>query len=455
MNYKGKKIAVLGFGVEGESAVDFLLKSDAIVTVFDEKKRKKDLVIDFSKLEKMGVKFIYGKFNKFDGYDYLIVSPGIRLDRPEIKQAKKYGAIITTATNIFMGPVPCATIGVTGTKGKGTTSAMITEILKASRIDAYLGGNIGIPALDFLDKLNAKSMVVLELSSFQIASMEKSPNIAVILMTTSEHLDFHKDTDEYVESKANLIKNQKKGDSVIYNIDYKNTRKIGESVDPRLVNKYEVSLKGKVQVGAYVKDKYIYFSSGTRLEKIIKCSDIFIPGKHNWENVCAAVVVAKIFNIPNKNIVKAVKMFKGLPHRIEYVREVGGVNYYDDSFSTVPETAIAAINAFDQPKVMILGGSSKNSDFNKLGEVISQSKSIRGIVGIGKEWDEIKKFITDSSRQEVVEGCKDMKEMVEAARKLAKSGDVVVLSPACASFDMFINYKDRGDQFKEQVKLLK
>jgi UDP-N-acetylmuramoylalanine--D-glutamate ligase len=185
-------------------------------------------------------------------------------------------------------------------------------------------------------------------------------------------------------------------------------------------------------------------------ERILPVTKLHLPGKHNWENAGAAIAAAKTVGVKISSIQHVLETFSGLPHRLEKVGDINGITYYNDSFSTTPETAIAAIKAFDKPKVLILGGSSKNSDFTELGKVISESASIRGIIGIGQEWEKIK-LIIQSEKFKVIEGCKNMKEIVEAAKNLAQPGDVVLLSPACASFDMFQNYKDRGEQFKKEV----
>lgn len=467
LNFRNKRVAVLGFGVEGQSLVRFLLDKQAKVTVFDEKKTQAEIVTEFREFTAQDVPYVFGPFGELKKFDMIVVSPGIRFDRREIIEAQKSGVTVTTATNIFMDLCPCQVIGVTGTKGKGTTSSLIAEMLKNDGRDAYLGGNIGTSPLDFLDKLTQASVVVLELSSFQVFNMTKSPHIAVIIMVTSEHLDYHKDTAEYVLAKANLLKYQSKNDEVVINVDYPNSLKIGGSTGK---DYWQVSTKSKVKRGVFVKDEEIYWTDGIKTEKIIDCKNIFIPGKHNWENVSAAIAAAKLTGVSNSSIIRTIELFKGLPHRIEFVREITGVKYYDDSFSTVPETAIAAIVAFSQPKVLILGGSSKNSDFTELGKVICQSNSIRAIVGIGVEWDRIKNCVRASERQRkrketgdkrqdyngicIIEECKDIKEIVAAARKVAQPGDVVLLSPACASFDMFKNYKDRGEQFKNEVNKL-
>jgi UDP-N-acetylmuramoylalanine--D-glutamate ligase len=449
----GKKhAAVVGFGVEGHSAAAFLLAHGYKVTVFDEKKSREKAASSFGPLKEQGASYVHAPFSDFAGFTLIVVSPGVRIDRPAILEAKRRGSEVTTATNIFMDRVPCPVIGVTGTKGKGTTSALITEMHKAAGRDAHLGGNIGTPPLDFLEKLTPESVVVLELSSFQLMTIRKSPHIAVILMVTSEHLDYHRDTDEYVDAKAGIVRFQGSDDYTVVNIDYPNSVAVsGLSGNTPI----EVSTRDQVDYGCYATQSDIIWAEHGDIVKVAKVSDIFIPGRHNWENVCAAVAVAKLSGISNKAIRKVIQEFRGLPHRIEFVREAGGVRYYDDSFSTTPETAVAAIHAFDQPKVIVLGGSGKGSDFTELGKTIAQSDSIRAVIGIGAEWPRIKMKIAHPAQEvTVIEGCRTMPEIVDAARSVSEPGDVVIMSPACASFDMFKNYKDRGDQFKSAVREL-
>jgi UDP-N-acetylmuramoylalanine--D-glutamate ligase len=443
-----KNIAILGLGVEGQSVVKFLQKNEAKITVFDEKQTGiTDEIIQ--NLKNQGVKYLPGLFPDLSGFDLVVVSPGIRPDIPVLLNAKAKNIPVTNATNIFMELAPCKTIGVTGTKGKGTTSTLIYEMLKANKMDAYLGGNIGLPPLEFLDKLTPESVVVLELSSFQTFTMTKSPNIVVILMVTSEHLDYHKDTDEYILAKANLLRHQTHEDQIVVNVDYPNSKKIGDMSGK---DYWQVSTNEMVKHGVCVIGDSIQFINGNKHQDVVISKDIYIPGRHNLENVGAAVATGKIIGIPVPIMRRVITSFKGLIHRIEFVREIGGVRFYDDSFSTTPETAIAAINAFSEPKILILGGSSKNSDFTELGNVIRNSRSIRAIIGIGEEWKRIKTSIKGlESRIKVKEGCNNMKEIIDTVKKLSKPGDVVLLSPACASFGMFKNYKDRGEQFKKCI----
>jgi UDP-N-acetylmuramoylalanine--D-glutamate ligase len=448
-NFTNKKIAILGFGVEGISVCDFLLSKTQELYVFDEKESKdfdNDLV---QKYKEKGIKFNFGKIKSLDGFDSIFRSPGIHPDTEFLVKAQKNGVEITSSTKLFFELCPCEIIGVTGTKGKGTTSTLIYEILKEKGLDVYLGGNIGTPPLSFLNKLKPSSKVVLELSSFQLIDLEKSPHIGVMLMTTSEHLDYHKDVYEYVNAKRNLFRFQNEKDYAIVNRDYPASN---ESDVESIGKIYKVSREQDVMQGCFVKNDMIILKMNGREEKILSVKDIALPGRHNLENVCAAIMASLLSGATMKSIIPVVKSFKGLEHRIEFVKLIKGVKYYDDSFSTTPETAIAAIESFSEPKILILGGSSKNSDFTELGDMISKSDSIKAIIGIGEEWKRIKsKVKVQNSKIEVFENLKTMREIVGKCAGIGEVGDVVLLSPACASFDMFKSYKDRGEKFKEEV----
>jgi len=272
-------------------------------------------------------------------------------------------------------------------------------------------------------------------------------------MTTSEHLDWHSTVEEYIGAKRNILRFQTQEDFAVINKDYLTSR---ESDIETMGQIYYVSAVDEAQRGCFIKENAVWIRNGDLEEKILNTSEILIPGEHNLENVCASAMAANLAGVQNHNIAQTLKTFKGLEHRLELFTTFNGVKYYDDSFSTTPETAIAAINAFTNPEILILGGSSKNSNFTALGETISKAKNIKAIIGIGAEWPKIKSEIKDpQSEIYFIEGAETMEKIVIAASKLAVSGDVVLLTPACASFDMFKNYKDRGEQFKKEVFALK
>ena len=398
------KIAILGWGVDTQDVEPYLRAQGHEIDILDEKEKP------------------FGDLSK---YDMIVRSQGVYRYRKELKELTN----VTSKVKIFFDVCPGKIIGVTGTKGKGTTATLIYEIIKKSLPagrQVFLGGNIGKGVFEDLGKMDKDSWIVLELSSFQLIDLHKSPHIAVVLMTTSEHADWHADPDEYIEAKSQISKWQMANDFVVYNKDYPNSVKIG--------------LQGQGQKIAVSGGDFV---GTTRLR-----------GQHNKENIAAAVAVAKIVNIQSSIINETVANFKGLEHRLEEVATVNGVTYFEDSFSTTPETTIAAIKSFTEPLILIAGGSDKGSDFTELGKVISESPNIKAVILIGLMAERIEKAIVNRDIK-IIKDIKDMKDIVFTASRLATTGDVVLLSPACASFDMFKNYKDRGNQFKEQVLLLK
>jgi len=452
MDFKGRRVGILGFGVEGESAARFLLARGAKVSVFDV--RSED-TFDHDTVKKLRAQKVEFKFDaypeEFPKLDFVVRSPGISPLAAVIEKIKKQNISITSATQIFFDLCPCPIVGVTGTKGKGTTSTLIYEMLKKQGFETYLGGNIGTPPLDFLNDLKTDSKVVLELSSFQLQDLTKSPQISVVLMVTSEHLDYHRDLAEYIDAKRNILRFQTPLDFAVINRDYPASNESDVYTEARV---YKVSREQSVEQGCFVKDDFIWLKMGEREEKILPVKDVLLPGRHNLENVCAAVVAATIAGAQMEAVISTLKTFKGLEHRLELVRIFNGVKYYDDSFSTTPETATAAIEAFEDPEILILGGSSKNSDFTELGKTIREAKNIKAIIGIGEEWPRIKAEIGPLPRAHIIEDAFNIEQIVKAAKVIGEIGDVVVLSPACASFDMFKNYKVRGEQFKEEVNKL-
>lgn len=418
MNYKNKKIAVIGYGLEGQDAEKFLTKKGADVTILDQKD-------DPNYLSNLG------------NYDIVVRSPGVYPYKEELIAAVKKGVRLTTPTHIFFDEFAGTIIGVTGTKGKGTTSTLIYQIMKNAKLDVYLAGNIGKPALDLLPLLTSKSYVILEMSSFQLIDLPVSPDIAVILNITSDHMDWHKNKLEYIEAKKNIVKYQRKFDWAVINSEYMTSKSFSKNTKANIMffskKDYKRSLASQ--------------SSGKE--------NLILRGEHNLENIAAAVAVGKILNINNKVITKTVKTFKGLEHRLEFVREVKGVKFYNDSFATGPQPTIAAIKSFTEDETLILGGSDKGLDYKELGKVINKSKNIKNVILIGTTAEKIDKCLNHKLGFKIYDlGFESMNIIVNKAKEITQAGGVVLLSPASASFDMFKDYKDRGCQFKNEVNSL-
>ena len=448
----GKKIAIVGFGIEGVSCANYLGTRNRIFII--DQKPKNQIETDLWKKLKVGyIKFFFrdGVPKGFD-VDLIVRSPGVRPDSTVIKKLLGKKTKVTTPTNIFFNECSCPIIGVTGTKGKGTTATLIYKILKEKFKDVFLAGNIGTPALDVISKIKKDAIAVLELSSFQLVDLEKSPHVAVILMVTSEHLDWHNNQDEYVDAKKPIVSSQTRNDFAVVNADFANSKEVVRNIKSKI---YYFSMKKKTN-GVYLKNRKIV-SAIEKLEEICDVSKISLVGKHNIENVLAAVCVAKIYSVKNEDIVGVLTKFKGLEHRLQLIGEKSQIQFYNDSFSTTPETTIAAIDSFTERKILVLGGSSKNSDFSKLAKKIVHNSSIAALILIGREAERIETSIKNNGgfRGPVYKGAKNIKEIVNCAYEIAKPGEIVLFSPACASFDMFKNYKDRGEQFIKEVRSLR
>jgi UDP-N-acetylmuramoylalanine--D-glutamate ligase len=412
--YTDKKVAILGYGIEGQDAEKFLKSRGAEVIIFD-KKFDKNYLDELSK------------------FDIIVRSPGVYRFLPEIIEAEKNGVVVTSVIKIFFENCLGKIIGVTGTKGKGTTSTLIYEILKADGKEVYLAGNIGKPMLKLLPVISSKSYVILEMSSFQLIDLDISPHIAVVLNITLDHMDWHKDRDEYVDAKKNIISHQTSSDFAVINFDYETPRSFAK----------------------ITKGKLIEFSKSKLDPKFKK--DLLLRGEHNLENIAAAVAVGRVLKIDDKTTLKAVRNFKGLEHRLELVDTIGNVTFYNDSFATGPQSTVAAINSFTEPETLILGGSDKGLNYSELGRVISEKENVNKVILIGTTGGKIGKYIHKNDLQFEICNLKftSMKEIVGKAFEISKKGSVVILSPASASFDMFKNYKDRGNQFKKAVEYLK
>lgn len=429
------KVAIAGFGIEGKSNYRYYKSRGHDVTIVDERSEINDAPEGAKTLAGPGV------FEQLDGFDIVVRTAS--LPPKKIKTDGK----IWSATNEFFAECPAAIIGVTGSKGKGTTSSLITSILREAGQTVHLLGNIGVPALDELPKIQSNDIVVYELSSFQLWDVEKSPTVAVVLMIELDHLDIHADFDDYVAAKANIRKYQTEKDICFYHPTNKFSRQI--AMTNQLPNAHPYNDE-KDPVSVFVADGNFI------IDDCIICptSAVQLPGNHNLENACAAINAALEFTDDWSAVERGLWAFTGLPHRLKFVRETENVKYYDDSIATTPGSAIAAMKAFDQPKVMILGGSYKGGDFEEMAKLASKS-NVRMAVLIGKEAERIEPLLqkyavpTLNLGEEV-----GMPEIVAAAADVAQSGDVVLMSPACASFGMFKSYQDRGEQFVAAVEAL-
>ena len=433
VDFKGKKVAVIGLGIEGRDAINFLLEKGADVTLFD-KNEVSDLSFDGIDKDRIGI--VAGENYLKDGlsgFEFVVRSPGVYRFIPEIVEAESRGVEITSAIKIFFEECPAKIIGVTGTKGKGTTSTLIYEILKSAGKDVYLSGNIGKPYLGLLPALKEDSWVVLEMSSFQLMDMKVSPHISVVLNITEDHLDWHKDRNEYVSAKANIVKYQSQSDFAVVNEEYETSRNFAN------LTKAMSTLFSKNKLEAKFKE------------------GLLLRGEHNLENIAAAVTVGKCIGVSEETILETVRNFKGLEHRLELVAEVDGKTFYNDSFATGPQPTIAAVNSFTEPETLILGGSDKGLDYKELGNAIAAKGNVKSVIVIGDTRKKISEALDGEGAGINILDLEysPMDEIVKKAFEITPDGGVIVLSPGAASFDMFENYKDRGVQFKNSVAKLK
>jgi UDP-N-acetylmuramoylalanine--D-glutamate ligase len=447
---KGKKISVLGLGMEGKDVAKYLTSQGIDVVVHDQKPREELDVVDID-LDR--VEFVCGEnyLDNLSNYDYIFRSPGIYRYKPELVAAEQKGVVITGQIKLFFSLCPGKIIGVTGTKGKGTTSTLIYNILKEAGYDIYLAGNIGKPCLEMLRLLNKDSWIVLELSSFQLIDMEQSPHIAVVLNITSDHMDWHASLQEYIDAKKHIVLHQADEDFAIINIDYDVPFQFSEL---GAASKYFFSRRKAVK-GSFVHNKTIIRQISKR--EIIGSTDkLQLRGEHNWENITAAITAATLAGADIESIQKAVFSFKGLEHRLELVAEVNGISFYNDSFATGPQPTAAAVKSFTESETLILGGYDKGLEYSELIDAITHASNISAILLIGDMGPKIEGLLKVAGYTGIMEylGKPSMKVIVHKAVQVTPLGGVVILSPAAASFDMFKDYKDRGNQFKEQVRQL-
>ncbi len=430
------KIAILGYDVEGKASYDYFAKGDHEITICD---RNPDIEVP------EGVDSVLGDgyLDNLDRFDLLVRTAGLQ-PRKILEKNPNVADKISSHINEFLRvSLTKNIIGVTGTKGKGTTSALITNMLEATGHTAHLGGNIGLPPLTFLNELNESAWVVLELSSFQLIDLQSSPHIAVCVMVVPEHLDWHPDVDEYTQAKAQMFAHQTPQDIAVYFADNETSRQVA-SASPGQKIPYFAKPGAVVEHGAITIDGH----------EICKTKELRLLGEHNWQNVCAAITAVWQITQDVERIRFVLTNFTGLPHRLELVRELEGVRYYDDSFGTTPQTALVALQAFDEPIIAILGGRSKGIPFDELGKAAAQIKNLKHVIAIGETGPEIAAALRANGFDKITVGADNIEEIVNQAHELASSGDIVLLSAASTSFDMFKNYKERGEKFTAAVQAL-
>lgn len=446
----GKQVAVLGIGVSNTPLIHRLLESGAHVTACDKRTRAEFDGLT-GQMERQGLRLCLGEdyLDHLDGVDVIFRTPGIRPDLPQIVRAVQGRAQLTSEIEALMNLCPCPIIGVTGSDGKTTTTTIIAGLLQAAGHRVFVGGNIGHPLLCEVDDMGPDDIVVLELSSFQLMTMARSPSVSVVTNVSPNHLDMHRDMAEYVNAKRNIYMYQKPGDKVVLNGDNKITAAFAKE------SKGSVTLFSRtrqLEAGIYLKDGMVM--NGERA--ILAAKDIRIPGLHNLENYMAAIGAVEGL-VPDEVIQQFAYSFGGVAHRIELVRELDGVRYYNDSIASSPTRTIAGLRSFAQKVILIAGGYDKHIPYDKLGLEIAAS--VKFLILMGATGPKIKEATLSApdyrqGQPDILE-CAGLRQAVEQAYQIAQPGDVVILSPASASFDQFKNFAQRGDMFKQYVNELR
>jgi UDP-N-acetylmuramoylalanine--D-glutamate ligase len=448
----GQRLALLGYGVENQALGAWLTQHGFTFAVCDtDPDGARPATHGGESCHDAVVEWRLGDtaLSRLEDFDILFRSPGIRLRRSELVAAERAGICLSSGIDLFLERCQAPVIGVTGTKGKGTTASMLFAILHAVGMPARLGGNIGIPPLTFLDELGADEQVILELSSFQLQDLGRSPAGAVLLPIATDHLDYHETHAEYVGAKGEICRQQSSGDWVLAAAGCATARELAcQSAGGQLRFSGTSAVHGD---GCWVEEERIRWRSGGSETVVGSIDDVRIPGVHNLHNACAAVGAAILAGVTPEETVAGLRAFVGLPHRLETVAEHAGVTFVNDSLATTPEAATAGLRAWvPRAVVLIAGGSGKGADFALLGEAIAQDAA--ALVTMGHEGGRIVGAARQAGFAGVVrQDCQSMEAAVTAAIALAKPGGVVLLSPACASFGMFASYAERGEAFRRAV----
>lgn len=449
---KNKKIAFIGTGVTNTNIIKLFLSKDFDVTICD-RKSPEQMGELYDELKNLGAKYIMGEkyLDTLTDFDVVFRSPGMYFNNPALKSAREKGVVITSEMEVFFELCPCKIYAVTGSDGKTTTTTLISEFLSKAGKTVHKGGNIGRALLPIIEEIKEEDVAVVELSSFQLISMRHSPDVAVITNIAPNHLDVHGTMEEYIDSKKNLILHQNAFSKTVLNLDNELTNNLSDLVRGKLV---KFSRKSVPQCGAFLNENNILcYNDYGKITEIVKADEIRIPGIHNVENYLTAITAAW-GEVSIDDIRYVAREFGGVEHRIEFVRELDGVKYYNDSIATSPTRVLAGLNSFNQKLIVIAGGYDKKIPFEPMAETVCNK--VKHLILMGVTAEKIEKAVTESpaynSENIKIHHVSSMEEAVQKAKEIAVSGDVVTLSPACASFDLYPNFEARGIHYKNIVK---
>lgn len=451
-NYlKNRKVAIIGLGVSNIPLLDYMHNVGAKVTVFDNRIIEDIPKDTMKKITDYAMEFSLGPNNlsKLEGFDIIFRSPSCLPTVPELQKGVERGAILTSEIEMLMKLCPGKVIGVTGSDGKTTTTTLIYEILKANGYNCYLGGNIGTPLFTKLSEMTPDDIIVLELSSFQLMGMEISPSISVITNISPNHLNVHSSYEEYIDAKKNIFKYQDKDGIIVLNYDNAITKAAAKEANGKVVF---FSSKTKLEDGIILDGDIIKECKDKLRRHILSTNTVALRGVHNYENICAAIAATSSL-VEVEEAVKAVQEFKGVQHRLEFIREIDGVKWYNDSIGTSPTRTIAGLHSFDERIVLIAGGYDKHLDYTPIAKPILEKVDSLILIGdtAPKIFDAVKEEAEKQGKDIKIYMCDEFKNTVLVAKKVAKPGQIVLFSPASASFDLFRNFEERGNKFKELV----
>ena len=450
---RSRKVAVIGMGVSNTPLIRMLLREGIKVTVCDRSPREK-LEDQAAELESLGAGLRLGEdyLDKIHKYDVIFRTPGLSPNTPQLQKAVEKGCELTSEMEVFFSLCPCPIIAVTGSDGKTTTTTLITEFLREAGHTVFVGGNIGKPLLPDVDGMTPQDLVVVELSSFQLMTMERSPRVAVFTNLSPNHLDYHHTMEEYTRAKMNIYWHQSPQDRVIFNADNDVTRSLSKNA-PGAVTLF--SRRQSLDEGVYLRDNTIWLTNSMGSREVLPLSMIRLPGVHNVENYMAAIAAVDGL-VPDKCVRAVAQRFTGVEHRMELVREVDGVRWFNDSIGSSPSRTIAGLRSFDKKVILIAGGYDKQIPFDELGEEIV--KRVKCLVLTGDTSSKIRSAVEQASGYAPdrlpIREADDLSAAVVLAAQAADEGDTVVLSPACAAFDRFKNFIERGNAFKSIVNRL-
>ncbi len=439
-----RRIALLGFGVENRALGHFLSARGISFSVCDARPPTEGLLADWPQVQRWHTGSSY--LDELSHYDLLFRTPGLSALHPRLRQAAARGADVSSQMQLFFSACPSSLLGVTGTKGKGTTTTLLAALLGADPARrVFVGGNIGQPPIAFVNELGPDDLVLLELSSFQLQDLAQSPHVALVLSVTQDHLDYHAHRNEYVDAKRNIARHQQPTDLLITHADCPTARSFA---DDSPAQHWSFSARAPVEPGAWIAGNRLCVRlPGQPAVEVSRTEALRLPGRHNAENACAAIAAAAAVGIAPASMQEPLADVGGLPHRLEYLGERAGIAYYNDSLATTPDAAIAALRALERPIALIAGGAGKGADFTELGHAIA-ANTMRGVLLLGEEALRLERALEAAGYAGPLRHCASMEDAVESARRWAQAGDAVLLSPACASFGMFADYRERGERFK-------